>query len=111
MRSESGSGFERALQKYASFDPIPLYGSHSDAEGFGGFRFGEAAEKPALDHFGEPRRPLGQALERLVQLEDYLGLIVRARILLVECYVTRRSSALESSALPSAVDDDLSHCQ
>src|SRR4051812_43669745 len=103
-------GAEGVVEQTAGLDPVATNGADADVQRLGGLLLGHPAEEAAFDDARQPLVEAGEVVERLVELEQRLGLIDGGREALVERDDAVRPTALLGGAAPRAVDEDVAHC-
>jgi hypothetical protein len=105
------SRLEGATQENARLDPVALHGAMGQSERIGRFLLGQPAEEPALHDFDDARLDGRDSIERIVDLEHDVRLIVDGEIYVIEGDSSLRPTAFEGRSFSGAVDDDMSHRQ
>src|SRR6476619_5330511 len=97
------------MQEGTRLGPITLYGAPSDTHGLGNLILGEATEESVLDHAGQSRIECGEPLERLVELQQRVGLIVSSNVCLVESEMVLPTAPFPPHPCFGAIDQHMSH--
>jgi hypothetical protein len=105
------SGLERVTQEHPRFDPVALHRAMSQPERIGGLLFGETAEETTLDDLRHARLDGRDSVQRVVDLQYDLGLIVDGQVDVVERDSAPSAASLLRAGLARAIDDDVSHRQ
>ena len=105
------SRLEGATQENARLYPVALHGAMCQSERVGRFLLGQAAEEPTLHDFDDARLDDRDSIERIVDLQHDVRLIVDGEVYVIEGDASLRPAAFERSAFSGAVDDDMPHGQ
>ena len=95
---------ELAIQETASLHPIATNSALGDIQRLGRFLLGHSAKEPTFDDTRETFIDRREMIERLVNLDERLGPIIRDRESVVQRDVTIRTAALLGRAPSRAVD-------
>lgn len=105
------SRLESAVQQHACLHPVALHGSMCQAECVGRLLFGQAAEEPTFHDLDDAWLDGRDSIERIVDLQHDVRLIVDGEVYVVEGDSSPSAAAFEGGAFSRAVDDDMSHRQ
>jgi len=105
------SGFERATQEHTRLHPVPLHRPMRQSERIRRLLLGKAAKETTLDDLRHARLDRRDSIERVVDLQDNVGLIVHGEVDVVERDSAPSAASLERATLSRAIDDDVAHRQ
>jgi hypothetical protein len=104
------SVLERVAQQHARLDPVPLHRPDRQSERVGRLLFRQSAEEAALDDLRQPRRQRRQPLQRLVERQEHVGLVVAGHGVGVERDARAvTAAAFERPALARPIDEHVAH--
>src|SRR5207342_3349200 len=92
------SGLERATQEHPRLHPIPLHSAMRQSERIRRLLLGKAAEETTLDDLRHARLDRRDAIERVVDLQDDVGLIVHGEVDVLERDLAPSAASLERAA-------------
>ena len=100
---------QKPTQKHARLCPVTFDRPNGSAERFSDLFVREAAEESTLDDARQTRSNFGESIERIIDLQQHLRLIVRYDQLLVERDCLLRAAALDRDARLRAIGEDMAH--
>jgi len=106
LRPLAGKG---ASEQHSRLRPIALYRPRGDAERFSGFFLGQSAEEATLDDARKARLRGGKAVNRLIQVQQRLRLILVGNLLVLERDALKRTLALLREPSLGAIDENMAH--
>src|SRR5262249_17733499 len=100
---------QRAIEDGTRLGPVAPNGARGDAKGFGRLFLRHTTEEAAFDDSRETLIDFGEVVQRLVELEQRLGIVRAVDESVVERDRALRSAALFRGATTRAIDEDVPH--